>query len=146
MMKFTRSEGMRLRDLVGNLRLRWGRDIFLGIGCFLFFVLFFSVPGLVAGKLLFGRTHPGLYPGPLAERSLPLWAMIYSLGAWRPIWSLTEEMTHNGYGLPRIHALSGHKWIAVLTVVFWWGLQHSFFPFILDWSRCCGGFCSSCPE
>ncbi len=47
MMKFTRPEGIRLRDLVGKVRLRWGRDIFLGIGCFLIFVQFFSVPGLV---------------------------------------------------------------------------------------------------
>jgi len=133
MMKFTRPEGIRLRDLVGNVQLRWGRDIFLGIGCFLVFVPFFSVPGLVASKLLFKTTHPAMYPGLLSERSLPLWAVIYSLGAWWPIWSLTEEMTYNGYALPRIQALSGQKWIAVLTVGFWWALQHSFLPFILDW-------------
>jgi hypothetical protein len=27
---FTRGEGIRLRDLVGRMRLRWGRDIFIG--------------------------------------------------------------------------------------------------------------------
>ncbi|MGH9504833.1 MAG: CPBP family glutamic-type intramembrane protease [Terriglobales bacterium] len=133
LMKFTRREGIALRDLVGVIRLRLGGDIVLGIGCFLAFALFFSVPGLVASKFLFGTTHPPMYPGLLAKRTLPAWAVIYSLGAWWPIWSLTEEMTYNGYALPRIQALSGHKWIAVLTVGFWWALQHSFFPFILDW-------------
>lgn len=133
MMKYTRREAISLRDLVGSIQLRWGRDIFLGIGCFLVFVICFSVPGLLASKLLFGTTHPGMYPGLLAQRNLPPWALIYSLGAWWPIWSLTEEMTYNGFALPRIQALSGHKWIAVLTVGFWWSLQHGFLPFILDW-------------
>ena len=133
MVKFTRGEGARLRDLIGPIRLRWGRDIALGILCYLIFVLSFTLPGLLASKLLFGTTHPSMYPGLLVARKLPLWAVVYSFSIWWLIWSPTEEMTYNGYALPRIETLTGRKWTGVVVVSFWWALQHSFLPFIVDW-------------
>ncbi|HKM83885.1 MAG TPA: CPBP family glutamic-type intramembrane protease [Candidatus Acidoferrum sp.] len=133
MVKFTRTEGIRLRDLIGRVRLRWGYDIFLGMAFFVVFLLVFSLPGFLASKLIFGSAHPSMYPGLLWARSLPLWAVIYSLSLFILIWSPTEEMTYNGYVLPRIQALTRRTWVAVLLVGFWWGLQHSFIPFILDW-------------
>jgi membrane protease YdiL (CAAX protease family) len=42
-------------------------------------------------------------------------------------------MTYNGYGLRRVQSLTRSKPIAVLIVAFWWAIQHSFIPFILDW-------------
>ncbi|HXX99786.1 MAG TPA: CPBP family glutamic-type intramembrane protease [Candidatus Limnocylindrales bacterium] len=133
MAKFTRPEGIRLRDLIGQVRLRWGYDLILGVACFVVFVLAFSFPGFLASKLVFGTTQPALYPGLLAERRLPFWAVIYSFGIWLPIWSPTEEMTYNGYVLPRIQALTSSKTVSVMLVGFWWALQHCFIPFILDW-------------
>jgi membrane protease YdiL (CAAX protease family) len=133
MRKSTRAEGIRLRDLVGRIRMRWGYDLFLGFACFLVFMQIFAIPGLLASKLVFGTTHPSFYPGLLAERSLPFWAVIYSFGVWWLIWSPTEEMTYNGYALPRIQALTGSRIAAVLLVGFWWAIQHSFIPFVLDW-------------
>src|SRR5882762_10325093 len=61
-----------------------------------------------------------------------MWAVVYSLSMWWVIWSPMEEMTYQGYALPRIEALSRRRWMAVLVVAFWWTLQHSFFPLILD--------------
>lgn len=133
MTRFTRSEGIGLRDLIGKIRLRWGRDVFVGIGWFLLIFPFFGVGGPLASILVYGSTQPNLYPGLLAARVLPFWAVIYSLSAWWIIWSPTEEMTYQAYALPRLQALSGRRWIAILVVAFWWGLQHSFFPLILDW-------------
>jgi membrane protease YdiL (CAAX protease family) len=133
MLKFTRAEGIRLRDLIGPIRLRRGNDIALGIVCYLIFVPSFTFPGLLASKLVFGTTHPSMYPGLLTARNLPLWAVVYSVSLWWLIWSPTEEMTYNGYALPRIQSLTGSKPIAVLIVAFWWAIQHSFIPFILDW-------------
>jgi len=130
---FTRGEGIRLRDLVGRIRLRWGRDIFIGIGCLLLVFPFFMAGASLGSKLVYGSTQPNLYPGLLAARVLPLWAIAYSFSAWWLIWSPTEQMTYQAYVLPRILALSGSKWIAILVVAFWWTLQHSFFPLILDW-------------
>ena len=133
MVKFTRPEGIRLRDLIGRVRLRRGYDILLGIAFFVVFLQIFSFPGLVASKLVFGSAHPAMYPGLLAARSLPYWAVIYSLSIFWLVWSPTEEMTYNGYVLPRIRALTRRTWFAVPLVGFWWALQHSFIPFILDW-------------
>jgi len=133
MVKFIRPEGIRLRDLIGRIRLRWGLDIFLGIACLVVSVLVFGPSGSLSSKLIFGSTRPAMYPGLLAARSLPLWGVIYSLSIFILIWSPTEEMTYNGYVLPRLQVLTGHTWLTVLLVGFWWALQHSFIPFILDW-------------
>jgi len=32
MARFTRSEGIGLRDLIGRIELHWGHDVFVGIG------------------------------------------------------------------------------------------------------------------
>jgi hypothetical protein len=133
MLKFTKAEGIRLRDLISKIRFRRGRDIFLGIVCFFVMMVSFGGGGSLASKLVFGTARPALYPGLLGERILPGWAVIYSFSIWWLIWSPTEEMTYNGYVLPRLQALTGRKWIAVSLVGFWWALQHSFFPFRPDW-------------
>jgi len=49
------------------------------------------------------------------------------------IWSATEEMTYQAYALPRLQALTGRSWAGILIVSFWWALQHSFIPLILNW-------------
>jgi membrane protease YdiL (CAAX protease family) len=133
LVKFTRAEGIRLRDLVGKIRLRWGYDIFLGLGCLVVMMFLFSMPGFLAGKLGFSTPQSAMPPGLFFARELPRWGVIYSLSIFWLVWSPTEEMTYNGYALPRLQALTGHKWVAVLVVSFWWALQHSFIPFILDW-------------
>jgi uncharacterized protein len=48
------------------------------------------------------------------------------------IWSFTEEMTYQGYVLPRLQVLTDRSWLAVLLVGFGWALQHCFLPFSLD--------------
>jgi len=131
--KFTRAEGIGLRELIGRVRLRWGSDIFLGLGCLLLIFPFFLLAAAPSSKLVYGSAQPYLYPGLLAERVLPLWAVVYSLGFWWIFWSPTEEMTYQAYAMPRILVLSGHWWIAISVVSFWWTLQHSFLPLILDW-------------
>jgi hypothetical protein len=133
MARFTHGEGIRLRDLVGKIRLRWGHDLLVGLGWFLVIFPFFMFAAPLGSKLIYGSTQPNLYPGLLAGRALPLWAVIYSLSGWWVIWSPTEEMTYQAYALIRIRALSGRRWIAIVVVAFWWTLQHSFLPLILDW-------------
>ena len=133
MARFTRGEGIGLRDLIGGIRLHWGRDVFVGIGWFLLIFPFFMVGAPLSSKLVYGSTQPNLYPGLLAGRALPLWGVIYSLSLWWIIWSPTEEMTYQAYALPRLQALLGRWWITIPVVSLWWALQHSFFPLILDW-------------
>jgi membrane protease YdiL (CAAX protease family) len=133
MAAYTRKEGISLRDLIGRVRLRWGRDLFLGAGVLLLVFPFFFLAVLAASWMVWGTVQPQLYPGLLAGRALPLWGVIYSLSVWWLIWSPTEEMTYNAYALPRLEALFGSKWKAVAVVGFWWALQHCFIPLILDW-------------
>ena len=128
---FTRSEGIRLRDLLGPIRMRYGRDLFLGILYFVIIFPFFLAGGFTAQHLLYGAAqNPGDYI--FQPHTMPLWATIYSLSIWWIIWSPTEEVTYQAYALPRFKALTGRTWIAFLIVAVLWAAQHSALPFILD--------------
>jgi hypothetical protein len=133
MWRFTRTEGTTLRSLIGPIRWRRARDLFAGCSYFLLLFPLFVAGGVLCGWLLYGTFRADPVPGILSARVLPAWAIFYSCSVWWMIWSPTEEITYQGYVLPRIEALSGRTWIAVALVAFWWALQHSFLPFIPDW-------------
>jgi len=126
----TRREGLRLRDLVGFAPRALKRDLALGGGIFLvvFPVCIFGGAWL-AGQLAYGSANPAL-PEAGFLRSLPLLAVLYSRLLWWPLWSLTEELTYNGYALPRLRVLTRSAPLAVVVVGFFWSLQHSFLPWI----------------
>lgn len=130
---FTRKEGIRLRDLIGPIRLRWGRDLWIGLG-----ILVLAYPCAMAGSflaqiLVYGSPAKTPMAFILQPHSLPIWATVYSLTMWWVIQSATEEMTYLGYVLPRLEAISGRTWIALSVVAFWWAAQHCMLPFIPDW-------------
>ena len=130
---FTRKEGIRLRDLIGPIRMRWGCDLWLGLG-----ILLLAWPCAMFGSYLaqifvYGSLAKTPVAFILQLHSLPLWATVYSLTVWWVIQSATEEMTYQAYVLPRLEALTGHTWIAFSIVLFWWSAQHCMFPFIPDW-------------
>lgn len=61
----------------------------------------------------------------------PAWGW-YTILIWPLIWSIVEELVYLGYLMPRIEALSGKTWVAVVVVIFFWGLQHLAMPWIAD--------------
>jgi membrane protease YdiL (CAAX protease family) len=130
---FTRKEGIRLRDLIGPMRLRRGREFFLGLGLFFLIFPLFIVGSMLAQKLLYGSldTSTALYLTQL--RALPLWAYVYSIAIWWIVSSPTEEAIYQGYALPRFRTLTGRTWIAMIVVGFWWAAQHAMIPFVPDW-------------
>ena len=130
---FTRKEGIRLRDLIGPIRMRWGHDLFLGLGILVLAYPCAMVGSYLAQVLVYGSPAKVPIEFILQRHALPLWATVYSLTVWWVIQSATEEMTYNGYVLPRLQALTGRTWIAFLIVLFWWSVQHCMFPFIPDW-------------
>ena len=130
---FKRSEGIGFRDLIGQVRLRRGRDILTGLGYYLIVFPFFLGATMLSSRMVWGSFGPHIPPGQLHDRALPVWAVIYTLSLWWMIWSPTEELTYQGYALPRLEALSGRPWLAVTIVGFWWALQHAALPFIADW-------------
>ena len=130
---FVRREGLRIRDLIGRVRLRRGHDLFLGAGILVTVFPFFMLAAPLATRLLYGATPIPVFAGLAAGRTLPLWAVVYSFSIWLLIWSPTEEITYQGYALPRLEVLFQSRWKAVALVSCWWAIQHPFLPFILDW-------------
>jgi uncharacterized protein len=59
-------------------------------------------------------------------------AALYGLLVWPFIWGLTEQMTYNGYLIPRFQVLCRSTSAAVAIVAFAWSLQHSFMPLTFD--------------
>jgi len=130
--RFTRREGIRLRDLVGFSRNTLITDVLLGVGLFVvLFPVIVAGGSLVASLLVYGTSRPDLPPG-VFGRSLPRWGVLYSRLIWWVIWSFTEEMTYQGYALPRLQVLTGRSWLAILLVGSGWALQHCFLPFAVD--------------
>lgn len=132
---FTRKEGIRFRDLIGQIRFRRGHDLFLGLAFFVAIFPFFMAASYVARRLLYSSSPQESSAYLIHGHALPIWAMIYGLSLWWVIWSPTEEITYQGYALPRLEALTGHTWVAFVIVGFFWTAQHCALPFIPDCPR-----------
>jgi membrane protease YdiL (CAAX protease family) len=123
----TRREGIRLFDLGSYRRKGWLRDVLIGLGLLIPLLPLLAVLPPIAGRALF-------YGGQPPQRTpLPVWGFIFSLIIWQPIWAFTEDNTYFGYSLPRLEALTGRKWLAVVVMSFFLTLQHVFLPFRLEW-------------
>jgi uncharacterized protein len=122
----TRREGIRVTDLVGFVKSKLKTDIPLGLGIFIvvFPVTIFG-GGMLAMLICYGTINP-VFPEGTFIRTLPLLALLYSRILWWPIWSATEEMTYNGYALPRLYAMTKSPWLSVVIVSFFFSIQHSF--------------------
>ena len=122
----TRREGIHLFDLLGLVKSKLKTEISLGIGLFiLIFPITILGGGALARLLVYGTLNVE-FPQYTFMRVLPLLPLLYARLLWWPLWSLTEEMTYNGYALPRLIAITGSRWLSVLIVAFFFALQHSF--------------------
>ena len=130
---FTRREGIRLRDLIGPIRMRRGHDLWLGLSYYLLIFPFFLGGGYFAQKLLYGSSGDSPLKYLVHPHPLPLWAIVYSFTLWWMIWSPTEETTYQAYVLPRLQALTGRNWIAFSIDGVCWAAQHCALPFVPDW-------------
>jgi membrane protease YdiL (CAAX protease family) len=122
-----RREGGCVLDLIGVQRVRFGRDILLGLAYALMILPFAILGGFVGTALIYGSA-----PAPIPLGPLPLLGALYSLFIWPVIWAVAEELTYLGYALPRLEALTGSTWIALLIVVFCWSVQHCALPLRFD--------------
>src|SRR5512133_3458949 len=122
-----RREGIRLFDLVGFQRGRLARDVLLGLAIIPTALVFILGGVYAAGWLLYGTLTP-----PLLFESLPGPATLYAALVFPFLWGLTEQMTYNGYLLPRFKVVFGSTSLAVACVAFVWSLQHVFMPLTFD--------------
>jgi uncharacterized protein len=125
--RLTRREGIRLSDLVGFERTRFVRDVLLGLALVPAILAFILGGVYAAGWLLYGTFTP-----PYLLGGLPLPAAVYGVLVWPFIWGLTEQMTYNGYLLPRFQVLCRSTGLAIAIVAFVWSLQHVVMPLTFD--------------
>ncbi|HSV18826.1 MAG TPA: CPBP family glutamic-type intramembrane protease [Casimicrobiaceae bacterium] len=123
----TRREGMRLFQLVGFERARVVRDTLLGLALVPASLVFILGGIYGAGWLLYGTLTP-----PYLFGTLPLPAALYGVLVFPFVWGLTEQMTYNGYLVPRLQVLCRSTTLAVACVAFAWSLQHAFMPLTFD--------------
>ena len=122
-----RREGIRILDLGNYSHKGWLRDVLIGVGLFVPFILL-GMGGIVGGMALFQYTPP------VATEQLPTWATLFTIIIWPIIWTFSEDNTYMGYSLPRVEALTGgRKWLAVVVMWFFLSLQHIFSPTGLAW-------------
>jgi membrane protease YdiL (CAAX protease family) len=122
-----RREGKGLSYLYNYERGRLGRDLLMGLA-FIFVAFPFAYLGLTGSTLLlYGGTMPDFF------FPLPVWAALLTLLLFAPTVALAELPTYLGYSMPRIEALTGRTWLALLLVVFWLAAQHAALPLIFEW-------------
>jgi hypothetical protein len=125
--RLTRREGIHLFDLVGFERTRLVRDALLGFALIPVSLVFILGGIYAASWLLYGTPSQPYLFGPL-----PLPAAVYGVLVWPFIWGLTEQMTYNGYLVPRFQVLCRSTSVAIAVVAFAWSLQHVFMPLTFD--------------
>ena len=125
--RLTRREGIRLLDLAGFERTRLVRDALLGLALIPVSLAFIFGGTYAAGWLLYGKPSQPYYFGPL-----PLPAALYGVLVFPIIWGLTEQMTYNGYLLPRFQVLSRSTALAIAIVAVVWAAQHAVMPLTFD--------------
>jgi hypothetical protein len=125
--RLTRHEGIGLIDLVGFERGRLARDVLLGLALIPVSLVLIFAGTSMAGWIVFGAPAPPYFLG-----GLPLPAALYGVLVWPFIWGLTEQMTYNGYLLPRLQVLCRSTGVAIAVVAFAWSVQHAFMPLTFD--------------
>ena len=125
--QLTRREGTGLLDLVGFQRARFRKDVLLGLALIPVSLAFVFAGTAAAGWIVYGSPSPPYFLG-----GLPVPAALYGVLVWPFVWGLTEQMTYNGYLLPRLQVLTRSTGTAIAVVVFAWSLQHAFLPLTFD--------------
>jgi hypothetical protein len=125
--RLTCREGIRLFDLLGFEQTRLVRDAMLGFALIPVSLAFIFGGIYGAGWLVYGTLTP-----PYLFGHLPLPAALCGVLVWPFIWGLTEQLTYNGYLVPRFQVLCRSTTLAVALVAFAWSLQHVFMPLTFD--------------
>ena len=123
----TRREGLRLRDLIGFDRRRLGRDLLIGLGLAVLWGVTGGVSQMLSGLLVYGSAQPP--PLPVTP---PLWTAWWAVLVFPITVGIIEEMTYRGFALPRLEALAGRSWLALLIMTLGFGLQHVALP-LVNW-------------
>lgn len=123
----TKRENIHLLDLIGIVKSKLKTEIPLGIGLFaLIFPITIIGGGMLGQWIAYGQLNATFPQYTFNDHVLPLAALLFARFIWWPVWSAVEEMTYNGYALPRLIALTKSRWLSLAVVAFFFALQHSF--------------------
>ena len=125
---FIRHEGRRYRDLFGFKQHAIGKHL-KQFGWLL--IVGFALGGIplyVTSYIFLGT----LVPPDLMFQPLPVWAAIVAVVVFPISNGLVETPTYFGYALPRLKALSGKLWVAVVLAGLALAFQHVALPLVAD--------------
>lgn len=125
--QLTGREGISLGDLIGFDRSRLGRDLLLGLA-----LIPVGLALILGGVYVTGWLVYGTGSSPYLFGQLPLPAAIYGVFVFPVIWGLTEQMTYNGYLVPRFRLLFHSTSLSVALVSVVWSFQHAVMPLTFD--------------
>lgn len=121
-------ENLKLIDLINLKSQSFLKTVKTSIGYILLFLPMSVIGMSVSSYFLFGTPVPQQTMG-----GIPLWGAIYSVTIWPVLWAFAEQLTYQGYALPRIANRVGKNWVAIAIVSFGWAFQHAALPLCLDW-------------
>ena len=124
-----RREGKSLASLVGFEWKKLKSDLRSSL-----WMIAVSLVLAVSANIVFGLPFYGLKTpaAVMSLNALPLWAVIISMAVFPLVNAFVEEMTYNGYVLPRVEGRGAPAWAAVSIVTFFFSLQHIALPFAFD--------------
>jgi membrane protease YdiL (CAAX protease family) len=125
--QLTRREGSSLLDLVHFDRRRWRRDVLIGLALIPISLGFIALGISTSSELVYGSPWT-----PSIFRQLPVIAALYAVLVFPALWGFTEQLTYNGYLLPRLQRACRSTVTAIALVAFAWSLQHAFQPLTFD--------------
>jgi hypothetical protein len=124
-----KAEGLRLRDLYRVERHSFWRELLLSLGALVICGPLSMLPNTLLGNLLFGDVN---LTAAMMFRPLPV-AAVYGLMLLLVVTQPFAELpTYFSYVMPRLAALTGKGWAAVIVAAFMLGAQHVAFPLIFD--------------
>lgn len=114
-----------------------------GIGYIIIVVILMIIIG-IGGLIGFGFLIYGSLPNMLVK-PIPVWVASINI-ILLPITVVFAELPlYFGYSLKRIEKITGNTYFAIAYTVFFFALQHSFIPLLLDWKYIIFRFISFLP-
>ncbi len=122
-----RKDNRTLFDLVNARGIPWQKTVATAVGYILIFFPLSMVGMSVSSFLFLGSWIPQEIMG-----GIPLWGAIYSVTIWPIVWAFAEQITYQGFALPRLLDHFEQRWKAIAWVSFGWAIQHAALPLQLD--------------
>jgi hypothetical protein len=121
---------MRVVDLYKVEKHNVARELLVVLGLLIVAAPIMYFPNILVGTWLYGDMNQ---VSALFFRALPIWALVPTLILFPITIALVELPTYYGYIMPRIAALAGKNWPAILIAALFHAAQHCALPLIFDW-------------